>query len=254
MNSENINEILKDITPPKVYNKSKALEKLNYSRKIETEKKLNSDTNFTIINRDMQSDNSDSKMQPIEERISKFILEDNFNKNLTNKIKSTNSNEEIKLSEVKIEKYEKYIKIPLIKPIVNKKDKELKVFLNTSMSFDHNNINDERNFSVDNKLSKNFQLEKQSLNTIPLKSLFETKKNLNKKLFDPNHKKMPKYIKRKTNLNKSAEEQNITNNSNKKHINSNKETGKINNLNELLIKKKTKKNVDTSKYIFGSDA
>ena len=169
---------MKDITPPKIYNKSRALEKLNFSKvnKIDTEKMLVTELKFTNVNRNLQSENKPCEInKPIDENISKFILDDDRNKKTLTKNRSiTNMNEETKVFEIKIEKYDKFIKIPVIKPATSgKKDRNMKVFVNTSMSFDHNNSIDKRNFSVNNKVTNNLNQDKYTLNMSPLKSFFE---------------------------------------------------------------------------------
>lgn len=141
--------------------------------------------------------------------------------------------------------------VPIL-PINNKRDRNLKVFLNTSMSFDHNNNLDERrNFSVDNKLYNGINQEKSpKKEKAQVKNLFDHKKSVNKKFKIVNDKKILKTNRmKKQNLNKSAEDYFLTNYNNA-HTYSQKEKEENNYINDILIKKKVKKNVDMSKFMF----
>jgi hypothetical protein len=140
-------------------------------------------------------------------------------------------------------------------PTNNKRDRNLKLFLNTSMSFDHNNQLDERrNFSIDNKICKSITQEKSpGRKKSTLKTLLDNKKIMNKKFSVLNQKKVLKSnIIKRQNLNKSAEEC-LSTNVNYNPTFKEKPENNSNYMNEILIKKKKKKTIDIKKYMLGCD-
>jgi len=162
--------------------------------------------------------------------------------------------------EKKEESYSEKVDLPMNKQsnqitLNNKRDRNPKLFLNTSMSFDHNNQLDERrNFSIDNKMCKSITQEKSpGRKKSTLKTLLDNKKILNKKFSVLNQKKVLKSnIIKRQNLNKSAEECLLTNVNYNQTLKEKPESNS-NYMNEILIKKKKKKTIDIKKYMFGCD-
>lgn len=234
-------------------NKTKTLDSIKITKLTNSaEQKMNQNSPTALIHESKQQielNNKDKLLNNVKDEENKLnIIKSPSIKNQSCEKKEEGFSDKIDLMNINNKK------ISSILPPNNKRGRNLKLFLNTSMSFDqNNNLDERRNFSMDNQICNSITHEKSSgKKKITLKSFLENKKNLNKKFSVLNQKKVLMTNKNKRhNLNKSAEECSITNGNYNQIF---KEKLENNNyLNEILIKKKVKKTIDIKKYMFGCD-